>query len=93
MDWNDISQPARDTMQTLGGFGPTVLPENREIKGYPQEDGKTYYDADELRKMATHFVEVADWLDARAKSALANDLLSDAAKGPSTLCDERPHSL
>jgi hypothetical protein len=71
--WNDISQDARETMKTLGDFGPTVFPENREIKGYPQEDGKTYYDADELRKMATHFVEVANWLDARALSALPNN--------------------
>ncbi len=45
--------------------------EKRELKGYTiDKDGdtaKTYYDSVELRELAGSCIEVADWLDRRAK--------------------------
>lgn len=72
-DWSRISKEARETMAMLGDFGPTFNADNREVKGYPQEQGKTYWSSNELRKMSTHLTEVAEWLDTRAaKSANAS---------------------
>lgn len=66
MEWNQLSASALSTMKELGEFGPTLNVSSREIKGYPQE-GKTYFDATDLRRMAKDFIEVANWLDARAE--------------------------
>lgn len=70
MNWNDLSERARDTMSELGNFGPTTNAKEREVKGYmldPGGDaGKAYYNSSELRTMAEDLSEVADWLDKRA---------------------------
>lgn len=72
MEWEDVSEAARQTMKELGFFSPTVRVELREVKGYGQwgddEPGKVYLSAADLRSMAVHMVEVADWLDKRAAS-------------------------
>ena len=69
-DWNDVSEDARDWLGTLGGFGPTVHAEQRELKGYLHcsdgGDGRTYFDSDDLRKIAAACIEAAEWLDKRA---------------------------
>jgi len=75
MNWNDVSADARDAMAFLGDFGPTISIADRQIKGWKDtaEDGshKVYLDSAELRKMAAHFIEVADWLDKRAANSPA----------------------
>lgn len=72
MNWEDVSKEARETMTELGGFSPTCHSKNKEVKGYmvdrDGEGGKAYWDSGDLRTMAKHFVEVADWLDNRARS-------------------------
>jgi hypothetical protein len=70
MEWSDVSYDARVWLDALGSFGPTVHADRRELKGLVHceegEDGRTYLDADELRKIAAAFTEAADWLDNRA---------------------------
>lgn len=71
-DWDsDVSEDARKTMDELGSFSPTVRVEEKLVKGYmldrDGEAGKTYFSSADLRLMAAHFVEVADWLDRRAQ--------------------------
>lgn len=73
-DFNsDISNSAKAWMKLLGNFGPTVLAERKELKGYTVDDDgdhvKTYYDSDELRELAAACTEVADWLDRRADAS------------------------
>lgn len=61
---NDVSAGAKETLSDLGGFSPTVR--FYELKGYMHDDdggGKVYWSADDLRKMAAHFIEVSDWMD------------------------------
>ncbi len=65
MEWREVSGEARYTMKELGNFSPTTNANQREVKGYI--DGKCYYDSTELRTMAAHFIEVANWLDKRAE--------------------------
>ena len=65
-DWSSLSTDAQYTMQQLGDFGPTLNTAEKEVKGYPQEQGKTYWSSDDLRKMSKHLVEVAEWLEQRA---------------------------
>lgn len=73
MEWiNDVSKKARDVMDDLGNFGPTVNALNREVKGYKMDSntgdcGKQYYSSDDLRNIAAGCTEVADWLDKRAE--------------------------
>lgn len=69
MNWT-ISNEAKDTMKLLGNFGPTVNAKDRIIKG-TMDDGEgescsVYLNSQELREMAAHFIEAADWLDAAA---------------------------
>ncbi|MDI1253843.1 hypothetical protein [Thermomonas sp.] len=70
MDWNDISADAREVMQELGNFGPTFHPGDRQVKGFMIDSdgdaGKTYWDSNELRRVAAACNEVAAWLDKRA---------------------------
>lgn len=71
MKWDDLSKEARETMKFMGNFSATVNVENREIKGYmlgpdDNEGGKIYLYSHELKSMAEHFNEVAEWLDKRA---------------------------
>ncbi len=71
MEWEDVSENTRDTMNMLGDFSPTVHAKKRELKGFiHDEDGgsKTYWDSDDLRQIATACIEAADWLDQRAKA-------------------------
>ncbi len=69
--WSDLSECALHVMRDLGNFGPTVNPENREVKGYmldPDGDcGKCYYNSNDLRLVAQGCIEVANWLDKRAE--------------------------
>lgn len=69
LQWDDVSVEARETMRLLGHFKPTVYAENKEVKGWIEEEGKTYINSADLRVMAVHFLEVADWLDKRADAA------------------------
>jgi len=72
MNWEDVSKEARETMTDIGEFSPTCHAQNKEVKGYmlgrDGEGGKAYWDSSYLRTMAKHFVEVADWLDTRARN-------------------------
>ena len=75
MNWEDLSQRARDVMKDLGNFGPTLKTESREVKGAMYDDDcggavKTYYSSADLRDIAAACVEVADWLDKRGDAAL-----------------------
>ncbi len=63
--WDQISTLGQDAMKLLGEAGPTVHPQNREVKGYV-EGGKAYFSSDDLRAIAKGMNEVADWLDERA---------------------------
>lgn len=71
-EWiNEVSESARDVMDDLGNFGPTVHALNREVKGYTMDSdtgecGKCYYNSNDLRRIAAGCIEVADWLDKRA---------------------------
>ena len=73
MEWSEVSYDARMWLDQLGSFGPTVHAGRRELKGClpcaDGDDGRTYLDSDELRKIAAAFTEAADWLDKRAETA------------------------
>ena len=72
MNWEDVSKTARDTMDELGDFGPTVHADARQVKGYTLDcDGsaKCYWSSADLRRIAASCIEVADWLDKRAEAA------------------------
>ena len=72
MEWDDVSEKSRDWLKLFGNFGPTVMADKRELKGWTQDEegvSKTYLSADELREAAAAFVEAADWLDKRAQEA------------------------
>jgi len=68
-------------MDFLGSFGPTVNSADRTLKGWvPDADGEVrsaYISATELREMATHFHEVADWLDDRAREEIVRTILAE----------------
>lgn len=70
MKWSDVSYDARAWLDTLGSFSPTVHAPNRELKGYLHDleggDGRTYFSAADLRRIAEACTEAADWLDKRA---------------------------
>lgn len=72
MEWGEVSGNARNWLDTLGGFTPTVHARNRDLKGRiacdDGEDGRVYLDSNELREIAAAFVEAADWLDKRAEA-------------------------
>lgn len=72
-EWEKLSSNAHDVMKDLGDFGPTVHAYAREVKGYIRcedgEDGRTYYDSNDLRRIAEGCLEVACWLDLRAAKA------------------------
>ena len=73
MEWTDVSKDARDWLEMLGNFGPTVRASQRELKGCVNsdhgEDGRVYLNSDDLRKISAALVEAADWLDKRAAVA------------------------
>jgi len=68
-DWSNTSELARDVMNGLGDFSPTVRAGDCMVKGHMAseygEDGRTYWTSDDLRRIAQACNEVADWLDAR----------------------------
>lgn len=71
MEWDDLNRSTRDWMAALGEFVPTVVVENREVKGvtYDQEEGgpgTTYWSSNNLRAIARACIEVANWLDERS---------------------------
>lgn len=68
MEWTDVSENARDWLKMLGNFAPTVHAKNRELKGCLADEGRTYFDAGDLRNIAAACIEAADWLDKRADS-------------------------
>lgn len=74
VNWElDISEKSKETMRFLGNFSPTVIVQNREIKGwiYNEDDnGKVYLSSSELREIAVACEEVATWLDKRAETIL-----------------------
>jgi hypothetical protein len=68
--WEDLPEETLHQMQVLGNFGPTVNVKYKEIKGC-MDEGKTYFDSTDLRKMAEAFTHVANWLDRRAEKEQA----------------------
>lgn len=70
LSWeNDLSQEAKETMDSLGSFGPTNAIEHRTVKGWMWDgDGCSgvYFTSDDLRETAKHLIEVANWLDVQA---------------------------
>lgn len=54
-------------LKFLGDFGPTVHPQNKEIKGY-MHDGKTYLDSNDLMSMSAALKSVAEWLNERSEN-------------------------
>lgn len=74
MNWEDLDSETLETMADLGSFSPTVHPGNAELKGlkYDRHDGglvKTYWNSQDLRRIADHCLHVASWLDARAEES------------------------
>lgn len=67
---DDISQEAKETMALLGDFLPTHMIEARTVKGYmwdgDEGNGGVYFTSNDLREASSHFIEVANWLDAQA---------------------------
>jgi hypothetical protein len=68
VEWTDVSENTRDWLKLLGNFVPTVHAKQRELKGYLGEEGRTYFDAGDLRNIAAALIEAADWLDKRAEA-------------------------
>lgn len=73
MQWTDVSEDAREWLEMLGNFGPTVHANRRELKGCVHsdhgEDGRVYLDSSDLRNISAALIEAADWLDKRAAAA------------------------
>lgn len=66
---DDLSQEAKETMDSLCSFGPTNAIEHRTVKGWMWDgDGCSgvYFTSDDLRETAKHLIEVANWLDVQA---------------------------
>lgn len=75
MDWNkDISDSTNEWMVELGNFSPTVNVRDKLVKGYMTDGsgdaGRVYFDPSDLRGLAAACLEVADWLENRAKNDL-----------------------
>ena len=69
---SELSPRALETLADLGNFIPTVNVQDKLMRGYtPAADGdmcKTYWSADDMRRIAADLIEAADWLDARASN-------------------------
>lgn len=65
-DWQELSQNALQIMQELGNFTPTSNFHLGEIKGYTYDDNgegfKTYWNTEDLCKIASACLEVREWL-------------------------------
>jgi hypothetical protein len=72
MQWEDLSDNAKEIMLDLGNLLPKETPSDREVEGWVcGEFGETVtigYSSHYLREMAAACLEVADWLDKRAES-------------------------
>ena len=72
MQWEDLSDNAKEIMLNLGGCLPTETPSDRWVEGWANgRYGETVtigYSSHYLREMAAACLEVADWLDKRAES-------------------------
>lgn len=73
----DLSQGARDSMDWLGDALPTNKIEDRTVKGYPYGGYSSYFTSNDLREIANHFIEVANWLDAQADAYNPLDACDD----------------
>jgi hypothetical protein len=66
----ELTQREQDTLAFLGNFGPTVIAQERMIKGWMADsDGdvvKAYLDSKYLRAMAQDLASIAQWLDERS---------------------------
>ncbi len=74
VNWEDLPKEVLETMKELGHFSPTVDETAKELKGYTFDNdiggvSKTYWEAKDLRRIAGHLFNVAEWLEARAEKA------------------------
>src|SRR5574343_1044925 len=72
MKWEDLSQETRDVMADFGDIVPIKRPSIYMVSGVVHDRAfggfKTvHYTTRDLRKIASAFTEVADWLDKRAE--------------------------
>lgn len=71
--WEALSGNALEQMRELGDFSPTTRASDKMVKDCTLDadgdPGKTYWDSEDLRKIAAACAEVADWLDKRAEAA------------------------
>ena len=69
--WKELNGLTQGWMSMLGGFSPTVNPQDKQVKGVMfDSEGeiiKAYLDPDELREIADACLEVAQFLEDRAK--------------------------
>lgn len=73
--WEELPKPVLETMSFLGSFRPLIQKDLKAIKGWINSD-ETYIDVDELRDMAEHLCQVADWLEDRAFNYSAERIYS-----------------
>jgi len=65
----ELTQREQETLQFLGNFGPTVIAQERMIKGWMDDGegvGKVYLRSQDLRAMAQDLASIAQWLDERS---------------------------
>lgn len=71
MCWEDLSQSARSWMAEIGEFRATFDVKDREVKGMTYVGGEpceSYFNSNDLRRIADTCIEVARWLDMRAET-------------------------
>lgn len=70
VEWSKLTSNALDVMRDIGEFSPTTRADEGLVKGYIRceegEDGRTYYDSNDLRRISEGCLEVACWLELRA---------------------------
>ena len=61
--WKDLSKETLEVMKDEGDY--CLLNHGKGIKGYigEEQEGQSYMDSHDLRKVAKAFIEVADFLD------------------------------
>jgi len=70
----EVPADSREALERIASLGPTRNPLERSAKGYvhrddPEEDGRAYYDPEDLRVLGRACIELADWLDKTAEEA------------------------
>ncbi len=63
----EFTKIEKEWLKFLGDFGPTVHPQNKEIKGYMNDD-KTYLDSNDLMSLSNALRSVAEWLNERSEN-------------------------